>query len=153
MTDRSGGGAGLKTATIGDDEILTRGMLAEALLAQGDRAGAENEIRSGRQLLKSDQKHSSQVHDVGVRFGIAESRLLAVTRPADAASALQILLKEANRRQYLGQQFQIRLAAGEIEFRSANQAVGREHLSLLAKEAQMKGFALIASQAKRAGGS
>ncbi len=128
-------------------------MLAEALLAQGDRAGAENEIRSGRQLLKSDQKHSSQVHDVGVRFGIAESRLLAVSSPADAARNLQILLKEANRRQYLGQQFQIRLAAGEIELRSSSQVAGRDHLSLLAKEAQAKGFHMIADQARRAGGT
>ena len=90
---------------------------------------------------------------MGVRFGIAESRLLAVTRPADAARNLQILLKEANRRQYLGQQFQIRLAAGEIELRSTNQAIGHDHLRLLAQDAQAKGFMQIADQAKRAGGT
>lgn len=142
----------LHPAIFVDDELLAKALLAEALLAQGDRAGAESAIQSARILRKSDQQHSNQFHDVDVRFGIAENRVLGLTKPAEATRALEALLKDANRRRYLGQQFQIRLAEAEIELRSSDQAAAHGHLALLAKEARANGFFLIANWATHASG-
>jgi hypothetical protein len=130
-----------------DDELLAKAMLAEALLGQGDQAGAESEVKSGQILRKPEQKHGTQFHDVNVRFCIAENQLLALTKPAEASAALQLLLKDANRRKYVGQGFQIRLAIGEIELRSSNRAAARDQLVMLARDARESGFTLIANKA------
>jgi hypothetical protein len=47
-------------------------------------------------------------------------------------------------------QFEARLALGEIEKKSGNAATGGLHLAQLETDARRKGFALIASKAKRA---
>ena len=130
-----------------DDELLATTMLAEALLGQGDNVGAEGAVKSGQLLRKPEQKHGTQFHDVNVRFGIVGNRLLALTKPAEASSALQLLLKDANRRQYVGQGLQIRLVIGELELRSSNRAAAHDHLVMLANDARESGFTLIANKA------
>ena len=137
----------LREASLVDDELLAKAMLVEALLAQGDQTYAENEIRSGRILRQPNQKHSANFHDAAVRFSIAENRFLTSTQPAEAAAALQGLLKDANRRKYVGEQFRIRLALGEIELGSSNKASAHAHLTTLARDARAAGFILIASKA------
>lgn len=87
-----------------------------------------------------------------VRFGIADDRILGLTKPAEATRASEALLKDTNRRRYLGQQFQIRLAEAEIELRSSDKASAHDHLVLLAKEARANGFFLTANRATHASG-
>ena len=140
----------LHQANLADDEVLTKALLSDALLSQGDWAAAETEIKSGLLLRGPYKKHGNQVHDVNVRFDIAENRLLALTKPAEATASLKHLLTDAVRTQYLNQQFEIRLAAAQIELTSSDKTAARSHLAQLAKDARTKGFMLIADKATHA---
>jgi tetratricopeptide (TPR) repeat protein len=140
----------LHQANLADDEVLTKALLSDALLSQGDWAAAETEIKSGLVLRNPNQKHGNQVHDVNVRFAIAENRLLAFTKPVDAIAALKHLLADAVRTKYLNQQFEIRLTTAQIELTFSDKVSARSHLAQLAKDARANGFILIANKATHA---
>ncbi len=66
---------------------------------------------------------------------------------AAATETLEATLAEAAKHGYIGYQFEARLALGQIEMKSGHRAAGRTHLGALEKDAQAKGFGLIARKA------
>ena len=61
------------------------------------------------------------------------------------------MIAEARRDDFVGVQLEARLARGEIRVNSGRVAEGRAELAVLAKEAQAKGYGLIAWKASQTG--
>ncbi len=65
----------------------------------------------------------------------------------EASKKLREILAEARKAGFLTQEFEARLALGEIETSSGDSANGRAHLAGLEQDAAQKGFRLIARKA------
>ena len=74
----------------------------------------------------------------------------AAGKSAEATKVLEALLAEAKKFQYLGYEFQARLALGEAEIKARKTAAGRTRLAALQKDAEAKGYLLIARKALKA---
>jgi len=130
----------------GDDEILANALLARILLAQGKLADAQKEFSEVHDLLAKSQDLS-----VHLRVSVAEAQLAAADgRPQDAIRILQTTIASARKSGYLGYQLEAQLALGEIEKTSGKTAAGVSQLADVRKQAQIKGFSLIANKAERA---
>jgi len=68
---------------------------------------------------------------------------------AEAIKSLQAPLADATQLGLISNQFDIRLALGEMEVQSGNAAKGRERLTELQNDAMAKGFRLIARKARQ----
>jgi eukaryotic-like serine/threonine-protein kinase len=126
-----------------DDELLANTFLARAFLAQRKYVEAEKEIRDGNVLASHSQNSANRL-----QFRIAATELetaRGLTEPA--RQALMSILAEATRTGFLEYQFEARLALGEVEIRSGRVAAGKTRLTTLQKDAQAKGFLLIARKA------
>jgi tetratricopeptide (TPR) repeat protein len=134
-----------------DDEILSDALLSEALLASGNLAAARSQA-DAMALLAAN----SQSHEVRLRAGIVAARLQATSggksEIAESKKRLRSLAAEATRTAFLPEQFDSRLALGQIEMKSGEITAGRIHLAALGKEAGEKGFLLIAHKAQRGAG-
>ena len=131
---------------IGDDEILANALLARILLAQGKLADAQKEFSEVHDLLAKSQDLS-----VHLRASVAEAQLAAADgRPQDAIRILQTTIASARKSGYLGYQLESQLALGEVEKTSGKTTAGVSQLAVVRKQAQMKGFSLIADKAERA---
>ena len=129
-----------------DDELLANTFLARAFLAQRKYVEAEKEIRDGNVLASHSQNSANRL-----QFRIAATELetaRGLTEPA--RQALMSILAEATRTGFLEYQFEARLALGEVEIRSGRVAAGQTRLTTLQKDAQAKGFLLIARKAAHA---
>jgi hypothetical protein len=121
-------------------------LLARALLAQGKITEAQQVLAAGGVSAKEAPT---------IRFGqwllIYANRIRAASgKPEDVAQATKSLedeLADCERHGTVNQQFQARLALGEIRIESGARATGRAQLASLEKDAQAKGFGLIARQA------
>jgi len=67
-----------------------------------------------------------------------------------ATQSLKASLDEAVSKGLFGLQLEARLVLGEVEMSGTNPAVGRSRLVALEKDADAKGFALIAHKARAA---
>ena len=129
-----------------DAEAEARALLARALLAMRSVSEARQEIARAEMLVEKSQK-------VLLRNSIAvpAARIRAASKaPADVAvahRALESLLAAAVKRGALTSAFEIRLALGELEMTARNPAVARARLTALERDAQSKGFRLIARKA------
>jgi serine/threonine protein kinase/tetratricopeptide (TPR) repeat protein len=131
---------------IGDDGILADALLARILLAQGRLADAQREFTEVHDLLAKSQDLS-----VHLRASVAEAKLAAADgRPQDAIRILQTTSASARKSGYLGYQLESQLALGEMETTSGKITAGVSQLAEVGRQAQMKGFLLIANQAARA---
>ena len=132
-----------------EDEIAARGVLAEALLAQGKSRDARKEIEAGAALAAKTSMVS-----VRLEFAIAEARVRGATGNVDeAVKSLQASQAEADEYGYGGNSYEIQLVLAELEMKSGKAAAGRTRMKSLAKVARAKGFGLIADKAARALGS
>jgi len=126
-----------------DDELLADTFLARAFLAQHKYTEAEKAIRDGKVLASNSQNSSNRIQ---LRIAATELETArGLTEPA--RQALISILAEATRTGFLEYQFEARLALGEVEIRSGKIAAGHAHLTTLQKDAQAKGFLLIAQKA------
>jgi len=66
-----------------------------------------------------------------------------------AARSLKASLDEAVSKGLFGLQLEARLALGEVEMSGTNPAAGRSRLVALEKDADAKGFALLARKARQ----
>jgi hypothetical protein len=66
---------------------------------------------------------------------------------AEAIKSLQAPLAEATQLGLISNQFDIRLALGELEIQSGNAAKGRQRLTELRSDATAKGYRLVARKA------
>jgi eukaryotic-like serine/threonine-protein kinase len=128
-----------------DDELLADTFLARAFLAQHKYAEAEKEIHDGNVLALHSQNSANRL-----QFRIATTELeTARGQTEPARQALMSILAEAIRTGFIEYQFEARLALGEVEIKSGKVALGQIHLTTLQRDAQAKGFFLIAHKAVR----
>jgi tetratricopeptide (TPR) repeat protein/TolB-like protein len=129
-----------------EDQILATVILARALLAQGKNDEAAKEVEVGRSL--SGASLSTRLNLAVTRARVEAA--LGKTREANkhATEALQLATKHG----FVPEQLEARLALGEIEMKSGEADTGRARLAALEKDAQAKGFLLIARKAARARG-
>ncbi len=132
-----------------DDEISARGVLADALLAQGKMGDAGREIEAGAALAAK-----TSMVAVRLEFAIARARVLAATGNMDGAvKSLRTSQVDAEKYGYGGNSYAIQFALAELEMKSGKSEVGRTRMKGLAKDARAKGFVLIGDKAARALGS
>ena len=119
-------------------------LLARALLTEGKLKEAMTEVDQAKVLWEKSRDFQRHFD-----IGIVNARILAQTHnPAEAEKQLNLLLDESTRDGLVNNQFEIRLALGEIEMKSGKTASGVARLKSLEKDASSKGFLLIAHKAK-----
>jgi serine/threonine protein kinase/tetratricopeptide (TPR) repeat protein len=130
---------------IVDDEILANTLLARILLSQGKLADAHNEISEVHDLLAKSQDLT-----VHLRASVAEAQLAAADgRPQEAIRTLQTTIASASKSGYLGYRLESQLALAEVEITSGRVGAGLSLLEEVRRQAQQKGFQLIAYKATR----
>jgi tetratricopeptide (TPR) repeat protein len=134
---------GFQTENDTDQEAVANALLARYLLAQGKSFEAQRAVERAVDL-------SAKSEDRGVRLdvAIATGRVrAAIGKPDEALRMLQNTLIQSKRLGYVGYQFEARLALGEVEMHSGHAAEGRACLAALQKDAEAKGFGLVARKA------
>lgn len=130
---------------LSDDEILADCLLAQILLSHGKVAEAQQETAEVYHLLAKSQDFS-----VHLRAAIPEAQLQAASgKREQAIRSLEETIANAAKSGYFGFQLEAQLALGEIEIAGGKVVAGQSVLRQLRKEAQQKGFHLIASKAER----
>jgi DNA-binding winged helix-turn-helix (wHTH) protein/tetratricopeptide (TPR) repeat protein len=131
------------------DESLAHAVLSQAMLAQG-------KIQDARKAIDQSSALSEKYHDrlVELFTAITAARVRAASSDAadraKAADRLQQVLTESDRTGLLNYAFEARLALGELDMNNGNRAAGRGRLESLRKDANDRGFGLIAQQAASA---
>ena len=131
------------------DESLANAVLSRAMLAQG-------RIQDAKKAIEHSTVLSEKYHDRPVELfaAITAARVHAASPNAadraKAADRLQQVLAESAQMGLLVYSFEARLALGEIEITSGNRDAGRGRLETLLKDANQRGFGLIARQAASA---
>jgi eukaryotic-like serine/threonine-protein kinase len=129
-----------------DDQIAAHTILAEVLFAQRKLANARSELSLASRMARTSQ-------NCGVRLAtdIASARAqFSSGNPARASRTLLAVLAEAHRQGLARYEYEARLTLGEIELKSGQLQAGRSRLEGVEKEAQGKGFSLIANHAASA---
>jgi ATP/maltotriose-dependent transcriptional regulator MalT len=129
-----------------DDEAGALLTLAESLWRQGRIVEAQNAMdRATRLAQKSD---SREIH---LAAAMTAARVQAGTgKSNEAMRSLAQVVAEATKFRLINLQFEARLALGEIEMKSGKTAAGRARLETLQKEAEAKGYRLLARKAAAA---
>jgi tetratricopeptide (TPR) repeat protein len=129
-------------------EAFASQIAALCLLALGKPDAAAAEIQKAEELYaKSDDKQAN-LENVIIRGRIltASGDFFGARKKLDGA------LAAANKAGLVLEEFETRLAIGELEMKLGNSASGRAHLAALEKDATAKGFLLIARKARAIGG-
>jgi serine/threonine protein kinase/tetratricopeptide (TPR) repeat protein len=125
-----------------DYEAAAHTLTARCLLQSGKLAEAKAEIQQAQKMVKTDD------HVAHLPVAIASARI--ATASGDLANAQKLLdaaLAEASSANLLYFQYGARLALGELEIKSGRVGAGRARLTTLEKDANGKGFLLIAHKA------
>ncbi len=128
-----------------DEEASAYVLLSRSLLEQQKFPEAEEAIERAKML---SAKSGTREIEFGVAITAARVRA-AMGKPAEAIQTLSTTLAEATKYGFVKQQYEARLALGEIEMKSGAPA-GRARLAKLQKDATAKGFLLIARKATAA---
>lgn len=126
-----------------DFEVSAHLLLARVLLAQQNPASAQSEVLAAQQLsAKTDNKIAR------LELDITSARVqAALGKSAEALKNLDTVRQKAARGGLLGIGLEARLASGQIALQTKNSASARATLATLQKDAQAKGFGLIARDA------
>jgi hypothetical protein len=117
---------------------------------------AQGKIQDARKAIDQSSALSEKYHDrlVELFTAITAARVRAASSDAadraKAADRLQQVLAESARTGLLNYAFEARLALGELDMTSGNSTAGRGRLESLRKDANDRGFGLIAQQAASA---
>ena len=130
------------------DELVARSLLVDALLAQGKTEDARRELVIAQSVMPK-----TQAAEPRFRFQVASAGVAAASgKPGEAKRQLEMALGQAIKIGFVPLQFEARLALAELEMKSGNAATGRARLEVLERDANAKGFKLIAQKAARAKG-
>jgi serine/threonine protein kinase/tetratricopeptide (TPR) repeat protein len=128
-----------------DNELSAVGILVRALLEQKKIADAQQVIATATPPSKSTN------HIARLDFSTADALVRAASgKTAEATKLLQDTIQAARKTEFVGLQFDARLALGETEVKSGKLAAGRAELTSLERDAKAKGFLLIARRAAAA---
>ena len=118
-------------------------ILSRALVAQGKISDAANAIGRANELLGKTENRGAQIE-----LSIATAQVRAASgHNAEAARILDNALAAATKLGLVRLQFEARLVHGKIELQGGSKDAGRARLAALEKEANAKGFGLIARKA------
>jgi len=122
-----------------NDEIVAVSLLAEIALDEGNTSEAVHEVGIARELLSQHQGWTARYI-----AEITNARVEAATGKAgDASKSLHAVLAEAQKHHYIHYELEARLALCEIEAKT-DRSAARAHEMALEKEAQARGFGMIA---------
>jgi tetratricopeptide (TPR) repeat protein len=123
---------------------VAHAVLAHVLLAQGAIKGAQNEISQARAT-------SGATHDLTVSnpVQIIFARVQARNDPSAATEILQKLIDHCRKQHLVDDEFEARLAMGEIQL-GVDSRAGRSTLQSLKDEAGARGFLLTVNRAAAA---
>ncbi len=124
-----------------DDQLAATAVLVRALLDQGKKQDALQEVSKAAPLAARSQNLSVQLAFAGAR-----ARTEAASGKPSAASTLKQTLAKATKAGYLGDELEIRLALEELD-KSDKSTARRSRLEQLQHDAKDKGFDLIARHA------
>jgi eukaryotic-like serine/threonine-protein kinase len=131
------------------DESRAAAVLSRAFLAQGNVPGAQKEIE---QAIALTSKYHDR--DAELAVAVAAARVRAAAGSLEdrlrATNRLQQVLSDATKTGFVNYALEARLALGELEVTSGNRTGGRGHLESLLRDANEKGFGLVAQQANMA---
>jgi eukaryotic-like serine/threonine-protein kinase len=137
--------ADFHTQNQADYEAAARTLTARCLLQSDKLAEAKAEIQQAQKMVKTDD------HVAHLPVAIASARIASASGDlATARTILEEALSEAMKANLLFFQYDTRLALGELEIKSGKVAAGRTRLTKLEKDAEGKGFLLIARKAATA---
>jgi serine/threonine protein kinase/Tfp pilus assembly protein PilF len=126
-----------------ESEAVGAVMLGRALAAQGKLAEARSAIARARALMPRNASMPSVL-----ALDIAGARVQATSAATgDAVKELAGVLRKAQSHGFVGYALQARLELGEILLRDGKPG-GREQIETLRKEAESRGFGLIARKAR-----
>lgn len=127
-------------------ELLAQALLVLVLVAEGR---AQEAVDTARRAAAAAER--SEYRPAGLRLALARARAeAAVGRGPEALRLAGAVHGEAVRRGLVALAFEAQLARGEIEMRAGNTVAARARLEELARDAQARGFALIARKAAAA---
>jgi tetratricopeptide (TPR) repeat protein len=129
-----------------DFETLAHLLLVRVLLAQQNPAAAQTELEAAQRLSAKTENKIARL-DLDITSARVQA---ALGKSAEALNNLAIVRQKAVRGGLLGVGLEARLASGEIALHTKNSASGRLALETLQKDAQAKGFGLIARDAAAA---
>ena len=134
------------------DEAAARNVMARGLLAQG-------EIADGRAALSRAKELAHVIPNLPLRFDLSATSAefdMAINRTpiasaaASAKKTLESSLAVARKCGYLEYQYKLTLTLGKVEFQSGETRQGRARLEAVERDANAKGFKLIARHAQAA---
>ena len=126
-----------------DDVIAATAVLVRALVAEGKSEQAVNEIHKSTSIASRTQNLA-----VRLEFALAKAQCDAASRNNGAAEiGFRDALSKATRVGYFGYQLEARLALAAVQMKSGKSSSAQAMLEQLQKDAQEKGFGLIAHQA------
>ena len=131
---------------LNGDEANAHAVLARSFLAQGKLAAAERSV-----ALATTLAATAQERDIFLSVAICAARVRAASgKRTEAVNNLEAIIPEAAKLGFVEDEFEARLAIGEIEIESGRAAAGRARLAALERDAAARGFLLIARKAAAA---
>jgi len=134
-----------KTGEIAE-EGSARATLAEALFLQGKLPEANNQSKQASGLLKKDTDRN-----IRLKIETIAAEVSSASDPQDSIRRLQAVLREAEKAGLFIRKLEASLVLAQVEIKSGHAATGRAQLQALQKEAEQRGFRLIARRASAAG--
>ncbi len=126
-----------------DDQVLAHVMLARTLISESRTAEALKEISLAEQIASKSQNRLARI-----KLSIVSARAdEASGRSARAISTLESALADSKQHGLILLEFQVSLALGQIEMKTSRMEAGQNRLKDLQRQANEKGFALIARKA------
>lgn len=130
------------------DEVLARVVLAQSLIAQKKLTQAQEEVNQALALAgKTSQKNVQ--YRAATTSALLAAELGGESNAAKAIQGAQKVANDAAKSGMPGFHLEARLAIGKIELASGKSAMARNELRTVQKEAEAKGFLLIAQKAAR----
>ena len=126
-----------------DDELNASLVIIDALLAQGKRAEAQEQVETSHRL-----GNESQNRFLRLQFELVSGRvLLASDHPGASRRLFQRVAGDAHRYGFVGLEFADKLGLAEFAKKTKHGAQAQMELRALQKSASSKGFGLIARKA------
>jgi serine/threonine protein kinase/tetratricopeptide (TPR) repeat protein len=139
----------MRQAKMEEDQVLATCLLARALLAQGKSAEAQKE-------LSSVSAHASKEQSLGPRmeFSIVSAMTLAASGKVSGANeSLKRVIAQTTKAGFVQYQLEAQLALATLTAKSGQGGEARADLEKLERDAQTRGFDLIARKAAAAKGA
>lgn len=129
-------------------EAAATAVVARTMFAAGNSPGALEAARHAESLGASAESPFNRLFVV-VTIGRGRVESGEASVPEDCAQSLEAALREAKKIGLVGLTLEARLALNELDAKQGKAAQAHSRLAALAREAQTKGFGLIAERARR----